>query len=159
MLQTATPFPKIPNFNAEATRQLVDNSIHYVAGYLCKKISLWHKCNICSNMFQAGGLGFLKINELLTRLKSYKQNSGLYNVSQAFHYYVCTLEQKLVSTFDTDNFRHGIGEHITNELINIREPTTRTTFPKTKFITVLCTLSHILLVKIFERFAQTEACC
>ena len=163
MLQTALIYPNIPNFNVENQKLLEGNAIHYVAGYLLKKILMWHKCFICENILKASA-NLPKINEMFLKLKAYKQNSKLQNVSQSFHSYITILEQKLIDIFDKNCFKKNIGSHIVNELLAITVPTACKTFPKTKFLQLFVRMRIYYLLKFSnavrkaQKISDSSAC-
>ena len=50
---------------------------------------MWHKCFICENILKTSA-NLPKLNKMFLKLKAYKQNNRLQNVSKAFHSYITT---------------------------------------------------------------------
>jgi hypothetical protein len=140
--------PAIPN--ADLNNKLEDNALHYVCGYLLKKIRQWHSCTYCDNILRAGE-GYLKFNEIFTKLKTYNDNCSLENVSQAFHFYVINLEQKLVTIFDKCSHKTNVASLIVNELKLVKVPTACIGFPKFKFLHLFTRLRIYYLIKFSNR--------
>ena len=85
--------------------------------------------------------------ETFTKLKQYKGNNGLINVSPEFHFYVEKLEKKLISIFDTKCYIENISKEIIKELIKIKPPTACINFPFDKFISFFVRLRIYYLLK------------
>lgn len=130
---------------------LEDNAIHYVAGYLLRKVLLWHNCNACDKIFNGSDSGYLKINEMFTKFKKYSDNSGLVNVSQAFHYYIVRLEKALQSVVSARIHEGNIAKILLSELSKLRVPTPCTGFPKIKFTMFYIRLRLYYILKYANR--------
>lgn len=145
----AIVYPKIPHFCSENEKCIQDNALHYVSGYLLKKLRSWHNCIPCDNIFK-GGDGHLKQNEIFTRLKSYTNTSGLENASQAFHLYVGCLEEKLIEIFDAQCYNVNLCREIVTSLYSVAAPTPCSNFPKLKFISFFARFRVYYLLKFYN---------
>ena len=112
---------------------LNDNGLHYVYGYLVRKIKSWHKCEHCTNKL-INLNGYTKEYEMFTKLKRYSDNSGIINVSPSFHYYDAKLK-KLINIYEDKCSEHFICHKIVNQLIQIEAPAVCKNFPLEKFVT------------------------
>jgi hypothetical protein len=139
--------PTIPQFIPEKNKILEDNALHYVSGYLTKKIKFWHDCTVCNDMFQADISSYPKRNELYTKLKAYNENCHLHNVSQSFHYYVKELEKKLLDNIDECIIKSNVCKVIVKKLKDINVPTKCTGFPKIKFLYFFARLRIFYILK------------
>lgn len=93
-LQQHCIIPSIQQWNAEKVRCLEDNALHYVCGYLMRKVKAWHDCNVCNTLFIESN-GYAKDNETFTMLKKFTATSNLVNVSQCFHNFIVRCEKVL----------------------------------------------------------------
>lgn len=127
--------------------QLEDNAIHYVAGYLLRKLELWHSCDACHGIFNAGYAGYGKRNETFTKLKRYNDKNGLVNVSQAFHFYIVRLEKALQNVIKEHIHEHGICSQALEQLTLVTVPTRCIGFPKIKFLQFFIRLRLYYILK------------
>jgi hypothetical protein len=144
-------FFSLKEIKTEDMKHLEANGLHYVCGYLLKKIKIWHNCSECISTLTCEN-GVKEKNEIFTNLKRYEDTNGLINVSQVFHKYVEILENKLIAVFDQNAHIHGVGNLLVNELQSYNVPSPCKYFPIQKFISFFVRLRIYYILK-FKNFS------
>ncbi len=126
------------------------NALHYVAGYLVRKLQHWHQCKSCNTILN-GGSDFTESNTIFTNLTKIKDKYGLVNISQAFHFYIVRLEKALQSVIKDRIHEKNIAKIIYEELKQLHAPTQCIGFLKTKFIMFFIRLRLYYILKYENR--------
>ena len=135
---------------------LNDNGLHYVCGYLVRKIKSWHKCKHFTNEL-INLNSYTKEYEMFTKLKRYSDNSGIINATPSFHYYVAKLEKKLINIYEDKCSEHFIFHKIVNELIQIEAPAVCKNFSLEKCETFFVRLRIYYLLKFNNQLISSKS--
>ncbi len=146
--------PAVKDWRSEDVKALEDNALHYVCGYLLKKVKAWHDCEVCNNILLSGD-GYPKRNELFTVLKKFTNDSKLVNVSQACHYFVAEMEKKLMPKFESIQHERDVGAKLVACLMSIKIPGSCQTFPKHRFLWFFVQLRIYYLLKFINASFKT----
>ncbi len=141
--------PAINQWNAEKVKRLQDNALHYVCGYVLRKIRKWHECTACDKIL-LGGNGYAKHNETFTMLKKFTPEANLVNASQAFHWYVVRCENVLLKQFEKHSYKPDISSTLVEKLKSVYVPTRCMGFPKYKFLIFFVRVRIFYLLKFFN---------
>jgi hypothetical protein len=146
----------IKEWRSDAVKCLEDNALHYVCGYLMKKVRAWHNCTVCENMFCISD-GYAKRNEVFTELKKFNNESKLVNVTQAFRCYVSRCEKKFMEEFDACMHERNIGCTLVAHLSSINVPTKCLSFPKDKFLAFFVRLRIYYVLKFLNASVKSSS--
>ncbi len=148
-LQQHCIIPSIQQWNVDKVKCLEDNALHYVCGYLMRKVKSWHDCEDCNNAL-IGGDGYAKHNETYTMLKKFTDTSKLINVSQSFHYFVLRCEKAIIKEFDINSYKPDIGSRLVECLKDVKVPSRCIGFPKHKFFILFVRVRIFYLLKFLN---------
>jgi hypothetical protein len=139
----------MPTFPDEHTEE---NALYYVCGYLARKIKLWHDCTDCSKLFSCCSYGS---KGYYTEMKAYSDNS-LITVTDAFYSYIRQLEAAFSAMFDKVKCKDTILIQTVEALVTIKPPTTCSTFPLIKFVSLFARMRIYYKIKAHNETLQAS---
>ena len=139
----------VPIFPADHTEE---NALYYVCGYLARKIKLWHDCTNCSKLFTCCSYGS---KGYFTEMKAYSDNS-LITVTDTFYSYIQQLEAAFASMFDKVKYKDRILVQTVETLITINPPTTCSTFPLIKLLSLFARMRIYYKIKAHNESLKTN---
>ena len=132
------------------------NSVHYVCGFLLRKLNLWHECACMLTLQEVEAE--LDSTTVYVRLRSYvsTQSGGLLNASGCFRDYVSDCEAVFQRAFDERSHERGILTLIVAELTKIPIPVHCDKFPKLKLLRLFARMRMYYTLKFRNRDFANE---